>query len=129
MSHAELGRAAKALALAQKRLGTSFVLMVDAIPLADRPRHAGKVFIVDRTHRGAEDANAFSVVFNPDETTDMKWKDIRCAAGHEVIHMILWPLSELAEERGSKERRARAREANETATYTLMRCIFGEIGT
>ena len=107
-------RVESALAWAQKRLGTSYHLIVGPMP----PDKIGDntVMATGQTARGDEDPNAFLIVFSPQVVKAHTMPDLRKIAMHEILHCLLWRCT----------RRAK-REDEEAAVYILQRALVGEM--
>ena len=116
----ETARVTRALQKAQKIAGTAFHLTV---MLSD---DTTREMAIDRTERKLADSNHYLIYVNPHVTAEMAYADLVRICGHEVIHGVLFRVSELAEEGKKGAALAEAVDATESATYTLQRAIYGE---
>lgn len=116
---ADVERVTKAFKWAQKRLGTAFVFGYRAAEDDDN------ILSIERTGRGDEDPDHYWININT-RRLPKKWTVLCSCAVHEVIHAILWPLAEFAEDGRDDDL---AEKANERAVYTLERAIMGAVAS
>ncbi len=111
-------RAEKAIEFAQKRLGTSFSIMIERMP---KPEPADKdnpkpTMMISRSARGTDDRNLFFVFADPVILKETNAHNMRVLAIHEIIHAILWDIEDSQDP-----------TVSENATYILQRAIIGEM--
>lgn len=114
----EKARVERALAWAARRVRTPLVFYVSPMTEREQKRYAGAALTTARSVRGDDDPVLFAVSFNLDETRTLNRKDLRRLAGHEVMHCLLFPLGEAADEIALEE----------AVVYVLQRAFFGEVG-
>lgn len=123
-------RVEKAVAKAQARIPTAFHITVVPFNRSEKQeaKQDGMLMSIGRTGRGGDDGNHFVLSFDPVVSEKVGFPDLVKVAGHETIHALLWPITEMAQHDGMTDQQAEElRKANETLTYTLQRALFGEI--
>lgn len=107
-------RALKAIEWAQKKMKTSFVFSLDRLPNppagTDHP-----VFTITRSSRNEDDRNLFFLGAHPRTLANETMRTLRVLAVHEIIHAIVWPITEDEDP-----------NAEENAVYMLQRAIVGD---
>lgn len=123
-------RVEKAVEKAQARIPTAFHISV--VPFnREEKREAqdeGVLMTISPTRRGPDDRNHFVMQFDPTVAETVSFPNLVKVAGHETIHALLWPITDLAQYEGISDSQAELlRRENESLTYTLQRALFGEL--
>jgi len=131
LTKADRAKLANIFKWAQARCGTAYHLTFDTFPSVG----ADKVTVFScRRHdrRKADDATHFQIGVNRSQLRSMSSPALRRLAVHEIVHAILWPISDCVEELAgirdivTDDRATRILRAEETAVYMLQRAIVGE---
>lgn len=116
-----------ALAWAQRKLYTAFHLTVRPFTKEELAESGASVMAINLTARDTADPTHFIIGFNADVIAATSTRATRVLAAHELIHAILWPLSQLAEAGKKGSEMKRAVDVSEDITYRLQRIIVGEM--
>jgi hypothetical protein len=128
LTKADRAKLTSVFAWAQKRCGTAFHLTFE--PFAATGEAAHTIFTCRRHDaRQQEDALHFIVGVNRPALRNMSSQKLRRMAVHEIVHAILWPLTDFADQAAGDdgELLERIGAANETATYVLQRALVGDV--
>lgn len=129
-TRAQTERVEKAVKKAQARIPTAFHITVVPFDREEKreAKKDGMLMSIGRTGRGADDSTHFVMSFDPVVSAKVSFPNLVKVAGHETLHALLWPITEMAQREGmSEEDMERLRKENETLTYKLQRAIFGEL--
>jgi hypothetical protein len=137
LSKADRAKLASVFAWAQARCGTRYHLTFETLPSVGEDKDT--VFSCRRhDRRKTADATHFVIAVNRPNLRSLSSPKLRRMAVHEIVHAILWPISDCVEEfaalagvvtgsDGTKHLVERLVEAEETAVYVLQRAIAGEM--
>lgn len=123
-------RVERAVAKAQARIPTAFHISVLPFNREEKREAQGEgvLMTIARTGRGPDDRNHFIMQFDAAVAETVSFPNLIKVAGHEIIHALLWPITEIADYPGISEERAELlRRENESLTYTFQRALFGEL--
>lgn len=112
---------------AQRRCHTGFHLTYEPFPAVGEYKDA--VFSCNRHNpRLTDDANHFVIGVNRPHLHGLSFPRLRRLAVHEIIHAILWPISDCVDEAAIDNEALLARlvTVEETAVYMLQRAIVSE---
>lgn len=117
----EIQRVEKAIRLIQRKFHTNYHFMVGVMLETDKEELGPESIMCVYKARGAQDVLSWNVDIDPEETSQLKWREIQNHLYHETAHVFLGPLVELLPNPRTEADKKRFVDVEENIAYQLGR--------
>ena len=117
----QLQRVEKALRILQRRFHTNYHFMVGVMLPEDKEELGPDSIMCVYPARGSEDTQAWNVDIDPEETSELKWREVLNHLYHESAHVFLGPMAALVPTQRTEAGKKRVTAIEENVAYQLGR--------